>query len=63
MRITRALIKGYSYEAPVVLSPECKEELRWLRDHLTSWNRKGIISPAADMVITMYADNRGWGAT
>jgi hypothetical protein len=45
---TRALIQGQSYEAPVNLSPECREELRWWIHHLEIWNGKGMITPGPD---------------
>jgi hypothetical protein len=60
---TRALIQGQSYEAPVNLSPECREELRWWIHHLEIWNGKGMITPGPDMILTSDASKRGWGAT
>ena len=65
MQKTKALLLGgQSYEAPVVLTKECKEELAWWIDSLESWNSRTMIkvSPDLAMQIKTDASKRGWGA-
>lgn len=65
MQRTKALLRGHhNYESEVVLSQECKTELRWWIEEIETWNGKSFIRPSPDLVIQLTTDASliGWGA-
>ena len=65
MQKTKALLLGgQSYEAPVVLTKECKEELAWWIDSLENWNGRTMIKASRDLAMQIKTDasKRDWGA-
>ena len=64
MSLTRALVEGsQSYETPVTLSPEEREELTWWDNHMSRWNGKSLVKTEINIVIDSDAFLMGWGAT
>jgi hypothetical protein len=59
----KALALCKTYQAPVILSPQAREELRWWLAHMEAWNGRAVIEPQPDLVIETDASNQGWGAT
>ncbi|XP_070573977.1 uncharacterized protein [Ptychodera flava] len=59
MTKTRSLIHNQSYESLVTLPQECREELQWWCHHLKEFNRRTIICPYPDLIITSDASKRG----
>ena len=64
MQKTKALLQnGMNYEALVTLTPECKAEVQWWAEELSTWNGNLFIKPCADMTLhlTTYASKKVWG--
>jgi hypothetical protein len=51
------------YEAQVLLTKECREELMWWDTHMINWNGKSLLKKDVDMIIDSDASLTGWGAT
>ena len=62
MTKTKQLLLSKSYGAPLTLTDQCKLELQWWVQNLTTWNGRAIISSGPDMIIQTDASKTGWGA-
>ena len=50
------------YEAKVVLSQDCLEELEWWDTNMCKWNGRTILKREIDLTIDSDASLQGWGA-
>jgi hypothetical protein len=57
----KALTACGSYEAPVLLTPQAREELRWWIAHMQAWNGRGVLTPQPDLIIETDVSTKGWG--
>ena len=56
----KSIVTGsQSYEALVVLTKECKEELAWWIDSLENWNGRFTIKASPDLAMQIKADASG----
>ena len=64
MCLKQALADNHqNYQSVVKLSPQALEDLLWWKLHLTSWNRRSLITQTLSMTITSDVSLLGWGAT
>ena len=56
-----APMKGQNYEAPVILTKECREDLIWWVQFLESDNGRNFLKPCREIHSKMDASNYGWG--
>ena len=50
------------YEAQVLLTQDCLEELEWWNTNMSRWNGKTLLKQDIDLVIDSDASLEGWGA-
>ena len=50
------------YEAQVLLTQDCLEELEWWNTNMSRWNGKTLLKQDIDIVIDSVASLEGWGA-
>ena len=50
------------YESQVCWTAEALEELKWWRDHLSTWNGRAILQSPPQLTIETDASTKGWGA-
>ena len=64
MKLTQVLsMSNQSYETPITLSEECKEELLWWDGHMGRWNGRSLLKQEIHMTIDSDASKMGWGAS